>query len=306
MNDQDTPSHHGPGEHPDRSYPNETMRLLLERSSCRSFDERKIPPEVLATVLDAGIHSPTAGNLQPYSIIQIENEDTRRRLAGWCQQDFIGQAPVNLLFCLDFRRLKQWAGLQKAPFTADRSFRHFWMGFQDTLIAAQNICTAADAMELGAVYIGTIIEAIPEVRQLCELPDQVFPVVLLCLGYPKQRPAPRKKLDRSIVVHKERYQDIDDDKLLAAFNEKYSGIKLELTDERMQSYQKVCRNVGGEAFATEALTKLTEQGYIDAVQRYFGLHYVADELPLGNDKFLELMKEAGFGWFERYDLPGGK
>ncbi|MDH4035300.1 MAG: nitroreductase family protein, partial [candidate division Zixibacteria bacterium] len=261
MSDQETPSHHGPGEQPDRSYPNETMRLLLERSSCRSFTDLQIPPEVLASVIDAGVHSPTAGNLQPYSIIKIENENTRRRLAGWCNQDFIGQAPTNLLFCLDFRRLKQWAKLQKAPFTANNSFRHFWMGFQDTIIAAQNICTAADAMELGAVYIGTIIESIAEIRQLCNLPEHVFPVVLLCLGYPKQRPQPRKKLDRSIVVHNEKYSEIDDDRLLAAFNEKYSGIKLELTDERMQNYREVCRNVGGEDFAAEAVAKLTEQGY---------------------------------------------
>ena len=79
-----------------------------------------------------------------------------------------------------------------------------------------------------------------------------------------------------------------------------------ITLRRMQSYRAVCRNVGGEEFAARAVQKLTEQGYINAVQRYFGLHYVADQLPLGNDELLQLMKKAGFSWFERYDPPDEK
>jgi FMN reductase [NAD(P)H] len=57
------------------------MRLLLERSSCRDFLENKIPSEILRTVLEAGVHAPTAGNLQPYSIIKIEKKETRHKLA---------------------------------------------------------------------------------------------------------------------------------------------------------------------------------------------------------------------------------
>ena len=40
-------------------YPNETTRLLFERSSCRDFSDKKIPADVLQFVLEAGIHAPT-------------------------------------------------------------------------------------------------------------------------------------------------------------------------------------------------------------------------------------------------------
>ena len=79
-------------------FPNETMRLLFERSSCRSFFDKKISQDILQTILEAGVHAPTAGNLQPYSIIKIEGNERKQKLAEMCGQDFIGKAPVLLLF----------------------------------------------------------------------------------------------------------------------------------------------------------------------------------------------------------------
>jgi len=126
---------------------NETIRLLHERSSCRSFENRPIPADVLETVLAAGVHAPTGGNLQPYSIIKTEDPTVKERLTKLCgDQPFIATAPVDLLFCIDYHRLGRWAQLSTAPYTATSSFRHFWIAFQDTIIAAQNICTAADAV----------------------------------------------------------------------------------------------------------------------------------------------------------------
>ena len=35
-----------------REYPNETLRLLIERASCRDFSDRSIPEEVLEHILE--------------------------------------------------------------------------------------------------------------------------------------------------------------------------------------------------------------------------------------------------------------
>jgi len=149
------------------------------------FRDQTIPPDILETVLAAGLHAATGGNLQPYSIIQVEAEGSRQELAKLGDQAFIADAPVSLLFCIDYHRLARWADLLDAPFSATRSFRHFWIAFQDTIICAENICTAADALGLGSVYIGTVLEYFVRLREMFRLPDGVFPVVLLCLGYPR-------------------------------------------------------------------------------------------------------------------------
>jgi nitroreductase len=300
MSDKKMPSHHGYEEKKTGSYPNETMRLLVERASCRNFADKPIPRDVLDSILDAGIHAATGGNLQPYSIIKIESSETRNKLAEMCAQSFIVKAPVNLLFCIDWHRLERWAKLEIAPFTATSSFRHFWISFQDTIISAQNICTAADALGLGSVYIGTIMEFMPEVRDMCGLPKGVLPVVLLCLGYPKSTLMVRRKLGREVVVHNEKYQELDDSSLKNVFDEKYHHAKIEMTDERLERIREVCEKVHGKAFAQRCIDEIEKRGYINVAQRYFGLHYSADLMPDGNDGYLALMREFGFGWFEKY------
>jgi FMN reductase [NAD(P)H] len=262
MTNNEMPSHHGVEVSPtDREYPNETVRLLIERASCRNFSDEKIPADVLQLVLEAGVHAATGGNLQPYSIIKIE---------------------------------------KVAPFTATSSFRHFWISFQDTLICAQSICTAADALGLGSVYAGTVLEYLPELREMFQLPKGVFPVVLLCLGYPKTKPQPRKKLSVGAIVHAERYHEMADQELLDTLDEKYPGHRVQITEQRLETISEVCRQVHGEEFAKRCVERIRETGYITPVQRYFGLHYRANAMPKGNDDFLKLMEEFGFNWFKTY------
>lgn len=294
-------------------HPNETMKLLIERASCRDFSNKKISSQVLQLILEAGIHAPTAGNLQPYSVIKIEDDKTKQKLAKMCWQDFISDAPVLLLFCVDWHRIERWASLKVAPFTATSSFRHFWVSFQDVVICAQNICTAADSMGLGSVYIGSIIEHITAIKDMFKLPKGVFPVVLLCIGYPKTKPQPRKKLGVDVIVHSERYREIGDQELIDAFNEKYHeefeiskgysiGTKFEITKKLLEKISEVCREVHGEEFAKKCVDQIKENGYINTAQYYFGLHYRANAMPIGNKNFLKLMEEFGFNWFKKYHL----
>ena len=298
MNDE-MPSHHGTDGESQKKFPNKTIELLLTRSSCRSFKNKPIPDDVLEYVLKAGVHAPTAGNLQPYSIIKIKDNKVNKKLAEMCYQDFIGQAPVNLLFCIDWYRLKRWAEIEVAPFSADQSFRHFWKSFQDVIITAQNICTAADAMDLGSVYIGTVAEYFENLAEMFELPKGVMPVVLLCLGYPKHRPPVKRKLGIETVVHNEKYNIQSDEIIKDAYNEKYQQMKVEINDERMTQMEAVCKKVHNQEFAEKCKNKILQNGYISPVQRYFGLHYRADEMAADNEQFVKTTEQLGFNWFKK-------
>jgi len=260
---------------------------------------------MLQLVLNAGLHAPTAGNLQPYSIIKIENTDTKRKLAEMCKQNFIANAAVLLLFCIDLHRNERWANLEAAPYTATSSFRHFWVSFQDTMICAQSICTAADSMGLGSVYIGAVIDMPVDIQTMFGLPKGVFPVVLLCLGYPRIRHASRKKLGANTIVHSERYREMEDKELLDAFNKKYESEKLPVSKERLETILKVCRAAHGEEFADKCASRIRADGYINRAQHYFGLHYRADLMPDGNDKYLKIMEDFGFNWFKKYHAFSG-
>ncbi len=279
-------------------YSGETMKLLLERASCRDFKEKPIPEDLLYSVLNAGVHAATGGNLQPFSIIRIENNDMKQWFADNCGQKFIAKTPTSLLFCIDLHRLKRWAALCNAPFAADRAFRHFWISFQDTIIAAQNICTAADAMGLGSVYIGTVMEFMQEMRERLELPDGVLPVVLLCLGWPKHYPDPRKKLDVNVLVHSEKYHDPTDQELLEAFEKKYPDRKTDITDQHMETFRTVCEETEGRELADRFVETVKEKGFFNMAQLYFGLHYRASMMAEGNTDILKVIKRAGLNFWE--------
>ncbi|MBN1232154.1 MAG: nitroreductase family protein [Candidatus Coatesbacteria bacterium] len=293
-------SHHGIFEKVnEEKVPNDVLKILYRRASCRNFQDKEIEEDVQKYILKAGIHTPSGGNLQPYSIIKIQSRDNRARIAELCGQEFMARAPVHLLFCIDWHRLERWAVLEKAPFSAHRSMIHFWISFQDTLISAQNICTAADSLGLGSVYIGTITSLLDELRELLSLPEKVFPVVLLCLGYPSKYPEPRRKLAMSAIVHNEKYNELSDSDLLKAFNEKYEEQKIPINDDNMETMYEVCKAIHGEAFADNCIKSIKQRGYINPVQRYFGLHYRADMIIGENDYFLDGMKKSGFRWFDK-------
>lgn len=283
------------------SQPNETLRLLMARASCRSFSGRKIPPEVLRQVLSAGTQAPSGGNLQPYSIIKIENDETLQKLVGLCGgQKVIGRAPLALLFSIDWNLVERWARLQDAPCACAASFRHFWISFQDTAICAQSVCTAADAVELGSVYIGSVLNSFHELRDMFQLPDKVFPVVLLLLGYPRARPPRQRRLPLELVVHDERYRDPSDEELQAAFAEKYPWKKA-LSEKELDQLSVVCKNVHGRQFAEECVAAARRDGFINPAQWYFALWYRSDTLAQGNERFVRTMREFGFDWFN--DFP---
>ena len=54
----------------------------------------------------------------------------------------------------------------------------------DALIAAQTAVIAAESLGIGTCYIGDIMENYEEHEELFGLPKYVFPIRLICFGYP--------------------------------------------------------------------------------------------------------------------------
>lgn len=281
-------------------YANETMKILLERGSCRVFQDKDIADSLLAQVLEAGAQAASGGNIQPWSAIIIRKQETKDRLADLCEkQTFISRAPVNILFCLDMRRMEHWAQLGVAPYTAPSSFRHFWIAFQDTVIAAQSICTAADALGLGSVYVGSVLECFSELKEIFNLPQNVFPVVMLSLGWPVEPPTRKNKLPQSLLIHQEKYREPQDEELLAVMAKKYDRT-YPAKDSSLTRIRQACLGAHGPVFAEKCLARIQEQGYISPIQRYFGLHYTADTMPLGNEKYLTSLEKSGLNWRKEF------
>ncbi len=280
-------------------YQNEVIKCLYERASVRSFTDKEVSKEVLNTIIDAGCHAATGGNLQPYSIIEIRSQEKKQALYDTgVMQPIVKNAPVNLLFCIDWHRSEEWAKANYAPYALRQSYRHFWIAFQDTIIAAQNVCTAADSLGLGSVYLGTVESCFDELRPMFNLPEGVFPVVIVSLGYPKKYPEPAKKLLYESIVHKEAYSSPEKIKINSMMNEKYMNRNSPISEQNLEKLFSTTKNVHGVEYANKAVEYAKKLGHIHMAQRYFGLHYVADEIRKGNQAFLDSLKKAGFDFVD--------
>lgn len=283
---------------------NKTINLLTARASCRAFRKKRVPQRTLELLLEAGRLAPTGGNLQPYSVIVAEKESSRRRFAELCGQPFLAKAPVHFVYCVDLHRQKRWARLERAPYSADRSLRPFWIAFQDTVICAQNMCVAADALGLGSVYIGPVFDKMAEIRELCRLPKAVIPVVLLAAGYPAAKPPRRRKLPAGILAHRETYRDPPDEELLGAYAEKYAGVSQRADAKKLRVFYRACLAAEGPARARRWLAEVKARGVFTPPQIIFGLHYRADDMLRKTPGQLRMLKAAGLGWPSR--AAGGK
>lgn len=275
---------------------NQTLKLLTVRGSCRAFKARRVPAAAVKQLLEAGIHAPTGGNIQPYSIIKIEKTPAIKKLAALCGQKFLEKAPLHFIFCVDLHRQKRWARLENAPYSADRALRPFWIAFQDTVICAQNLCVAADALGLGSVYIGPVFDSMAAIRKMCRLPKGVVPVVSLAVGYPALKPPGRAKLPAAIVAHSETYRKIPDKELLAAYAKKYAGRSEKISPAELKIFAKACAGAHGAAFAAKCVKAVRRSGRFNVPQITYGLHYKADEMLKNTAKQLRMLKAAGLDW----------
>jgi nitroreductase len=151
----------------------------------------------------------TSSNLQMWTVVVVETEDTRHRLADLCgDQQHIRDAPVFMAWCADRNRLDTASDLQ--GYTQNTEFlESFLVAVVDAAIAMQNATIAAEAMGYGTCYIGGLRNDTAAVVELLHLPAQVVPIAGMTLGVPAKDNRPRPRLDRSAVLHWEYYRPVE-------------------------------------------------------------------------------------------------
>ena len=148
--------------------------LVVNRYSSRAYKDKPVPSDSLELVLEAARLAPTAANRQPFRIIVVTDNRTKRALANRAFSRFINDAPLTLVGCANTHAMLtgKWA-------------------IVDTVIALQNMVIAAWAMDVGSCWVGAFKES--KVRQLLQIPEKWTVVALVPMGYPNEHPAPRKK-----------------------------------------------------------------------------------------------------------------
>ncbi|MET3846534.1 oxygen-insensitive NADPH nitroreductase [Paenibacillus sp. OAE614] len=189
---------------------NETISLLHNHASVRSFTNKPLTEEQREAIFKAASQTSSSSLLQAVSIIRITNPDLRKKVMQLSMdQPYIEEPAEFWIFCADFNR-----NHQIAPVVDIEYIEFLLVGTFDAGLMAQNALTAAESMGIGGVFIGAVRANINELSDLLKLPKYVIPLVGLCLGTPAgDKPELKPRLPQSMVLQENQYQPLDQEKL---------------------------------------------------------------------------------------------
>jgi len=159
------------------------VELLLSRRSIRKFRKDQIPQDELQKILEAGRHSPSASNMQPWRFIVLTDPKIKEQLSHRQWSGFIKDTAVTIVGCAyeGSEYARKWSRV-------------------DTSIALENMVIAAWGFGIGSCWVGDFDE--DEVRSILNVPNDWKILALISFGYPDETPeAPPKKPLSEIVSY---------------------------------------------------------------------------------------------------------
>ena len=189
------------GEVPDDPW----LRRVLLRRTHRRYAERAVPDSVVRLLLAVALSASSKSDFQQASVVWLRDRARRDRLAAlFPDMPWIGGAPVFLVFLGDASRLERLGALRGHE-QDNGALEGFFNAAIDGALALQTCILAAEAIGLGTCPISVLRNRIAEVAEILELPDKVFPVAGLCLGWPAQAGFVSMRLPPEATVHIDRY-----------------------------------------------------------------------------------------------------
>lgn len=185
---------------------------MIARGSCRVFRPDPIEPNLLELLCAAALASPTKSDLQQRDIVVIQDGGLKQNILGlMTDQAWIADIPCLIVFCGNNRRQRQVHAMRGHEFVNDH-LDAFFNAAVDAGIALSAFVTAAEALGLGCCPISAIRNNPQQVSDLLELPQHVFPVAGLAVGYPHfptPRLSPRLPLEATVHIDHFREEDIE-------------------------------------------------------------------------------------------------
>lgn len=210
---------------------NDVIKLLKSHRSVRKFKDQPIARELLIELIQAGQGAATSSHVQAYTVIHVTNPANRERIAELAGgQPYIASCADFLVFCADMKRPTEAS--ERAGSNVVRGMtEQLLVATVDTALMAQNVATAAESEGLGICYIGGIRNNPQAVSDLLKLPEHVYPVFGMCLGYPSHEPEIKPRLPVEAILKEDYYSDDSaqvqafDDTMQAYYQSRSSGNK---------------------------------------------------------------------------------
>jgi nitroreductase len=196
----------------------ELSDIIASRRSIRKFKQGDISADMVNLLLDAARLAPSGSNLQPTRFIVVQSPAAKETLGRYTPYKFIVRAAVIFVCCADLTTINT-RERRVGELLKEGAFEGVDMDMNDAsatspimdaeaikaylsmnvAIAVEHIALKAVDLGLGSCWLGRFDR--DKVKEFLALDENIYPVVLLPVGYPDQSPKarPRFTLDKYVL-----------------------------------------------------------------------------------------------------------
>ncbi|MCW4052198.1 MAG: nitroreductase family protein [Candidatus Bathyarchaeota archaeon] len=159
------------------------IEMILSRRSIRKYTTELVNSDDVEKMLEAAMAAPSASNRKPWHFIIVADRKVLDNLArAHPYGKMLFEAPLCIVVCGDTSISER-----------------FWV--QDCSAATENLLLAANALGLGAVWVGVFPreDRISPVRKVLKIPETIIPLNLIPIGHPAEEKEPRTQYDEKRV-----------------------------------------------------------------------------------------------------------
>jgi nitroreductase len=203
-----------------------TIAAILGRRSQRRYLNKPVADDLLTVLLACAQSGPAKSDLQQYSIIVVKDPTSLAALGEQgAHLDWASKAPLLLVFCGDVRRIRRLATIRGHDYSND-NVDTFMNGAVDAAIAFETFLLAAESVGLGCCGLSAVRFQIDKTSEVLGLPDGVFPVAGMAVGWPDDKrdrydiTATSMRLPPDVVVHRDRYDDTDLEAAIESYDQR--------------------------------------------------------------------------------------
>ena len=237
--------------------------LLESHRSIRKFQNKKVDERLMTKIFASAQIVASSSFLQGVTIIRVTDKQKRlafREITG--DQKYVEQAPEFFVFCADISRSMRCC-LAHGNTPAQGLTEQFIIATVDTALYAQNVAIASEAQGLGVCYIGAIRNDPVRSTKLLELPQHVYPVFGMCVGWPDQDPEVKPRLPLSLILKENVYSYKGEKEALQSYDEQIADYYATRSqNQKTQGWSEQMAGLLNREARPHMLSFLQSQGFL--------------------------------------------
>ena len=224
----------------------EALLAIATQVSHRGWTAATVPQALMKLLVACALSAPSKSYLQQADIVDVRDPAQRAAICNLVpQMPWMRDAPGLLVFCGNGQRFKDLFEQRGMPFSNDH-LDGFFNPTVDASLVMMNFIHAAGAVGLVCCPISMLRDQAEQLGRILDLPERVFPVAGLCVGYPVQDLSVNPRLSLAATFHTDRIGQTDSAALVDEFDERYvaarsanaaTGVSAQRwSDERTRQY----------------------------------------------------------------------